>query len=182
MPMNSRTSGLSLPGRVALWLVLTLLPVGGRPAPALGETIKRLHLDAGRVEFSGMDLNGDQILDAVIQDNLGNTLTYFLIDSRHSLKRITPPDLPEDERRFLPDVLAEQDMDGDEVRDLLLYNRESLMRHAGNEAVFLRILGNSIYIGQPGDICRDLNSLSLTPEARRAILEKAREIVLRDRP
>ena len=79
-------------------------------------------------------------------------------------------------------MLAEQDLDGDEVRDLLLYNREYLQKYADNETVFVRLLGNAIYIGQAKDTYQDLDSCSLTPEARKAIVEKAREIVLRNRP
>ncbi len=152
------------------------------PAMVRGETITRRHLDAGRVEFSGIDLNGDEIPDAIAQDNIRKTISYFLTDKRRSLKRIDPRTLPDEERRLIPDVLSEQDLDGDEVRDLLIYNREYLEKHADNEAMFVRLLGNAVYIGQVKDTYQDLDSCSLTPEARRAIVEKAREIVLRNRP
>ena len=154
----------------------------GLPSGARGETITRRHLDAGRVEFSGVDLNGDKIPDVITQDNIRKTITCFLSDARRSLKRIDPLSLPDEERHLIPDVLTEQDLDGDEVRDLLLYNREYLMKYADNEAVFVRILGNAIYIGQAKDTYQDLNGCPLTPEARKAIVEKAREIVLRNRP
>ena len=152
------------------------------PSQVSGETITRRHLDAGRVQFSGIDLNGDKIPDAIAQDNIKKTITFFLADERRSLKRIDPLALPEEERRLMPDVLTEQDLDGDEVRDLLIYNREYLQKYAGNEAVFLRLLGNAIYVGQAKDTYQDLNSCSLTPEARKAVVEKAREIVLRNLP
>ena len=154
----------------------------GLPAPVHGETITRLHLDAGRVQFSGVDLNGDKIPDAITQDNIKKTITCFIADARRSLKRIDPLDLPEEERRLIPDVLAEQDLDGDEVRDLLLYNRGYLAKYADNEAVFARLLGNAVYIGQAKDTYQSLDGAALGPEARKAIVEKAREIVLRSRP
>ena len=154
----------------------------GLPSGARCETITRRHLDAGRIEFSGMDLNGDNIPDAITQDNIRKTITYFLVDERRSLKRIDPLALPDEERRLMPDTLAEQDLDGDEVRDLLLYNREYLGKYADNEAVFVRLLGNAIYIGQAKDTYQDFGGCSLTPEARKAIVEKAREIVLRNLP
>jgi hypothetical protein len=154
----------------------------GLPPRVLGETITRRHLDAGRVQFSGMDLNGDEIPDAIAQDNIKKTIACFLVDEKRNLKRVDPLALPDEERRLIPDVLSEQDLDGDEVRDLLLYNREYLLKYADNEAVFVRLLGNAIYLGQAKDTYRDLGGSSLTPEARKAIVEKAREIVLRNRP
>jgi hypothetical protein len=152
------------------------------PSRARGETITRWHLDAGRVQFSGVDLNGDKIPDAIAQDNIRKTITFFLADERRSLKRIDSLALPEEERRLMPDMLAEQDLDGDEVRDLLIYNREYLQKYAENEAVFARLLGDAIYIGQAKDTYQSLEGCALTPEARKAIVEKAREIVLRSRP
>lgn len=154
----------------------------GVPARVQGETITRRHLDAGRVKFSGVDFNGDKIPDAITQDNIKKTVTCFLADKRQSLKRIDPLALPDEERRLIPDVLAEQDLDGDEVRDLLLYNREYLEKYAGSETVFVRLLGNAIYLGQAKDTYQDFNGASLTPEARKAVMDKAREIVLRGRP
>jgi hypothetical protein len=153
----------------------------GLPARVRGETITRRHLDAGRVEFSGTDLNGDKIPDVITQDNIRKTITCFLADARRSLKRLDLLALPDEERHLIPDVLTEQDLDGDEVRDLLIYNREYLQKYADNETVFVRLLGNAIYIGQAKDTYPDLNGLTLAPEARKAILEKAREVVLRDR-
>jgi len=135
-------------------VVVFLLIAGlicGLPSGARSETITRRHLDAGHVQFSGMDLNGDEIPDAITQDNIRKTITYFLVDARRNLKRIDPLALPEEERRLIPDVLAEQDLDGDEIRDLLLYNREYLRKYADNEAVFVRLLGEAIYIGQAKD-------------------------------
>ena len=154
----------------------------GLPSRAQGETITRRHLDAGRVQFSGMDLNGDKIPDAIAQDNIRGTIACFLVDERQSLKRIDPLALPDEERHLVPDVLTEQDLDGDEVRDLLIYNREYLQKYADNETVFVRLLGNAIYLGQAKDTYRDLGGSSLTPEARKAIVEKAREVVLPRRP
>ena len=151
----------------------------GLPARVGAETITRRHLDAGRVQFSGVDLNGDKIPDAITQDNIRKTITCFFVDEKRSLKRIDPLALPDEERHLVPDVLAEQDLDGDEVRDLLLYNREYLQKYAGSEAVFVRLLGNAIYIGQAKDTYQSLDGSALTPEARKAIVEKAREIVLR---
>ncbi len=156
--------------------------VCGLPSRAWSGTITRRHLDAGRVQFSGMDLNGDEIPDVIAQDNIRRTITCFFVDARRSLKRIDPLALPEEERRLIPDVLTEQDLDGDEVRDLLLYNREYLLGYAGNEAVFARLLGEALYIGQAKDTYRNLNDSPLTPEARKAVVEKARELVLRNRP
>ena len=152
------------------------------PSRVRCETITRRHLDAGRVQFSGIDLNGDKIPDAIAQDNIKKTITLFFADDRRSLKRIDPLALPDEERRLMPDVLAEQDLDGDEVRDLLIYNSEYLRKYAGNETVFVRLLGNAVYIGQAKDTYRDLNGCTLTPEARTAIVEKARETVLRNSP
>ena len=152
------------------------------PARARGETITRRHLDAGRVQFSGLDLNGDAIPDAITQDNIKKTITCFLADKRQSLKRIDPLALPDEERRLIPDVLAEQDLDGDEVRDLLIYNRAYLAKYADNETVLARLLGNAIYIGQAKDTYQSLDGCALTPEARQAIVEKAREIVLQSQP
>lgn len=154
----------------------------GLPAGVRGETITRRHLDAGRVEFSGIDLNGDQIPDAIAQDNIRKSITCFVADARRTLKRVDTLGLPDEERRLIPDVLSEQDLDGDEVRDLLIYNREYIHKYAENDVVFVRLLGNAVYIGQAKDIYRDLNGCRLTPEARKAIVEKAREIVLRSRP
>ena len=152
------------------------------PSRVRGETITRRHLDAGRVQFSGIDLNGDKIPDAIAQDNIKKTTTFFLADERRSLKRIDPLALPDEERRLMPDVLAEQDLDGDEVRDLMIYNSEYLRKYADNDTVFVRLLGNAVYIGQAKDTYQDLNGCSLTPEARKAVVEKAREIVLRNLP
>jgi hypothetical protein len=168
--------------RSAAALLLICGLICGLPSRARGELIARRHLDAGRVQFSGMDLNGDAIPDAITQDNIRKTITCFLVDERRSLKRIDPLALPDEERRLVPDALTEQDLDGDEVRDLLLYNRDYLQKYADNEAVFVRLLGNAIYIGQAKDTYQDLNGLSLTPEARQAIVEKARQIVLQTRP
>lgn len=156
--------------------------VWGLPAGARGETITRRHLDAGRVQFSGLDLNGDQIPDVITQDNIKKTITCFFVDRRRSLKRIDPLSLPEEERRLIPDVLAELDLDGDEVRDVLLYNRDYLGKYADNETVFARLLANAVYLGQAKDTYQDLNGAALTPEARAAIVAKAREFVRRDRP
>jgi hypothetical protein len=172
-------------GRATSFGAAALLICGlicGLPARGQGETIARRHLDAGRIQFTGMDLNGDKIPDAITQDNIKKTTTCFLVDQRQSLKRIDPLALPDEERRLIPDVLAEQDLDGDEVRDLLIYNREYLAKYAGNETVFVRLLGNAIYIGQAKDTYQDFNGASLAPEARKAVVEKAREIVLRGRP
>ena len=154
----------------------------GLPSGARSETITRRHLDAGRVQFSGVDLNGDEFPDVITQDNINKTTTYFFSDARHSLKRIDPLALPEEERRLIPDVLLEQDLDGDAIRDLLIYNSAYLLKYAGNEAVFARLLGEAIYIGQLKDVYRNLKDISMTPEARKDIMEKAREIVLRKRP
>lgn len=164
----------------AFLLVCALLC--GLPAAARGEVITRQHLDAGRVQFSGMDLNGDGIPDAITQDNIKKTITCFFVDGRRSLTRIDPLALPEEERRLIPDVLAEQDLDGDKVRDLLLYNRDYLRKYADNEAVFPRLLGNAIFIGQAKDTYRDLAACPLTSEARKTVIERASQIVLTDRP
>jgi hypothetical protein len=172
--------GLSVRSGTAFLLICCLICC--LPARVRGETITRRHLDAGRVQFSGIDLNGDKIPDAIAQDNIRRTIIFFLADERRSLKPIDPLALPDEERRLVPDVLAEQDLDGDEVRDLLIYNSEYLRKYAGNETVFVRLLGNAVYIGQAKDTYRDLNGCTLTPEARKAIVEKAREIVLRNLP
>lgn len=183
---QGRSPRPAVPGLPALcsWAT-SLLVCGlicGLPAPARGETITRRHLDAGRIEFSGLDLNGDGIPDAITQDNIKKTTTCFLADARRSLKRVDPLALPEEERRLIPDMLTEQDLDGDEVRDLLIYNSEYLRKYTGNETVFVRILGSAVFIGQAKDTYQSLNGLSLAPEARAAILERARETVLRSRP
>jgi hypothetical protein len=169
-------------GGTAVAFVLACGLVCGPAAPVRGETITRRHLDAGRVQFSGVDLNGDGAPDAIAQDNINKTITYFLADGKRNLKRIDPLALPEDERRLIPDMLVELDLDGDETRDLLLYNREYLGKYADNETVLARLLAGAIYLGQAGDTYRDLNGCALAPEARAGVLERARGIVLRGRP
>jgi hypothetical protein len=168
------------PARIATAAVVlaALAALAPLAAAAGGVTIVRQHLDAGRVQYSGMDINGDGIPDSIRVDGIKQTLAYFAGDRKMSLKSFDPATLPEDERRFVPDVLVETDLDGDEIADLLLYNRDYLMKFAGNEPVFLRILGESIYIGQPKGVFRELSAAGFTEEARARVLEKARAIVL----
>lgn len=149
------------------------------PSPAPAETITRKHLDAGRVQYSGMDINGDGLPDSIAQDNIGKKITYYFLDKRGIMQRVDPLSLPEEERRFVPDVLLESDLDGDEVRDLLVYNRAYLLRYADNPAAFDRILSSCIYLGQPRDTYRDLRGSPLSEEARSAIMDKARELALK---
>ena len=89
-----------------------------------------------------------------------------------------PSALPEEERRFVPDVLVEEDLDGDEIEDLLLCNRAYLEKYSARERTFLRILAGGIYIGQAKGHYQTLDDAVPSAEARTAILERARAIVL----
>jgi hypothetical protein len=160
-------------------LVTAVALLCGLTAEGRAETITRKHLDAGRVQYSGMDINGDEFPDSIAQDNIGKKTAYFLADQRRSLRQIDPLSLPEEERRFIPDVILEADLDGDEVRDLVLYNRDYLLKYADNAAAFNRILAGSIYLGHAGDTYRDLRGSPMSDEARGAVMGRARELVLR---
>jgi hypothetical protein len=147
-------------------------------APAGAETLVRQHLDAGRVQFSGMDINGDGIADSIRLDRIKQALFYFIGNEKGNFVSFDPSALPEEERRFVPDVLVEEDLDGDEIEDLLLCNRAYLEKYSARERTFLRILAGSIYIGQPKGHYETLDDAVPSAEARTAILERARAIVL----
>jgi hypothetical protein len=147
-------------------------------AAAGGETIVRQYLDAGRVQFTGMDINGDGVADSIRLDRLEQTLVYFVGDARKNLRSFDPSSLPEEDRRFVPDVLIERDLDGDEIADLLLFNRGYLTKYADDRAALQRILTGCIHIGQSGGRYLELDAVRPSEEARAAILERARTLAL----
>lgn len=149
-------------------------------APALAgtETIVRQHLDAGRVQFSGMDINGDEIADSIRMDRIKQALFYFVGDRRGNFRSFDPATLPEEERRFVPDVLVEKDLDGDQIDDLILCNRAYLEKYRDNEPALLRILAAGIFIGQPRGAYLGLSTAALGAEARARTLDRARAAVL----
>jgi hypothetical protein len=162
-------------------LAIVALAVLHGPGPAGAEVIVRQHLDAGRVQFSGMDINGDGIADSIRLDRIKQDLFYFVGNRKGSFVSIDPAELPEEDQRFVPDILREEDLDGDEIKDLLLFNRAYLEKYAAREKTLLRILAAGIHIGQPQGRYRTLNSAGFSDEARAAILESARKILLPER-
>ena len=154
-------------------------PSMSEAAPELTEVgvIVRQHLDAGRLQFSGIDINGDGIADSIRLDNINQSLAYFVVDERGNFLSFDPAGLPEEDQRFVPDILMEEDLDGDETEDLLLYNRAYLEKYAEREQIFHRILGAGIYIGQPKGHYLSLDAAVRSPEARAAIQDKARSIL-----
>ena len=161
--------------RILAALALTL---AASPALARNDSIVRQHLDAGRVQFSGMDINGDEIGDSIRVDRIKRSLFYFVGDKRGNYSSFDPATLAEEDRHFVPDVLLEKDLDGDEIDDLVIYNRAYLEKYKDNEPVFLRILAASIFIGHPKGAYLSLSSSALSTEARGAILSRARKAVL----
>lgn len=137
--------------------------------------IMQQRLDAGRVQFSGMDINGDGIADSIRVDRIKQSLFYYVGDRRGNYRSFDPATLPEEERRFVPDVLIEKDLDNDQIDDLILCNRAYLEKYRGNEPTFLRILAASVYIGQPRGAYLILADAVRSEEARSAILERARQ-------
>jgi len=144
---------------------------------ARAEFLERHHLDAGRVQFSGMDINGDGIADSILVDRIKQSLIYFVGNEKGNFVSFDPSALPEEDQRFVPDVLLEEDLDGDEIEDLLLCNRAYLEKYTSREQTYLRILAGSIYVGQPRGRYQSLNAATLSEEARAAILERARNIL-----
>lgn len=159
--------------------ILAVLAAAAATASAAAATaaISRRHLDAGRVQFSGMDISGDGIVDAIHLDRVKQALFYFVGDKKGNFRPFDPATLPEEDRRFVPDVLVERDLDGDQIDDLLLYNRAYLEKYASSEQSLLRILAGSLYIGQPGGLYQSLPRAALSEEARKATLERARKVV-----
>ena len=163
------------------WLALAALAglaAAHAAATALagGGTIVRQHLDAGRVQFTGMDINGDGVGDSIRVDRIKQTLVYFVGDHKSILRAFDPASLPEEDRRFVPDVLVENDLDGDEIEDLLIFNRAYLAKYADNAQTFARILAGSVYIGQPRGAFLSLAAAAPADEARERILARAREL------
>ena len=144
-------------------------------------SLVRRHLDAGRVQFSGMDINGDGLADSIRLDRIKQSLFYFVGNHRGNFESFDPSELPEGDRRFVPDLLVEEDLDGDEIEDLLLFNRDYLEKYVSRERVFFRILGAGIYIGQPNGRYRSLDTAGLSVEARAAIQDKARSVLFPER-
>jgi hypothetical protein len=139
--------------------------------------IVRQHLDAGRVQYTGMDINADDLADSIRVDRIKQTMVYFVSDHRQGFHPFEPSTLPEEERRFVPDVLLNQDIDGDEIADLLLFNRDYLMRYRRDERTLQRILSGCVYLGQPRGEYIGLPTARLSEEANLAILDKARNLV-----
>jgi hypothetical protein len=146
-------------------------------AAAGTDAIVRQHLDAGRVQFSGMDINADGIPDSIRVDRINKTLSYFTGDKRQNFTRFDPTALPEEDRRFVPDVLIEKDLDGDKIDDLILCNRAYLQKYADNEPVLLRILAAGTYLGQPKGTYQSLLAAPLSEEAKKTILDRARRAI-----
>ena len=48
--------------------------IAAAPGPAGAEDLVRQHLDAGRVQFSGMDINSDGIADSIRLDRIKQSL------------------------------------------------------------------------------------------------------------
>ena len=168
---------LSAAGRMLAALPAVLWVVAAAPDPAGAEDIVRQHLDAGRVQFSGMDIDGDEIADSIRLDRIKQSLFYFVGNERGNFISFDPSELSDEDRRFVPDILIEEDLDGDEIEDLLLYNRAYLDKYAAREQALLRILAGGIYIGQPQGHYRSLGVAVLSGEAKAAILERARNIL-----
>ena len=173
-----RAGGRAAPGIGPTALALAALLALVAAVPAAGrETIVRQHLDAGRVQFSGMDINGDGVADSVRVDRIKQTLVYFVGDQRKGFRPFDPSSLPEEDRRFVPDTLLEKDLDGDEIEDLLIFNREHLAKYAADEGTLRRIIASSVYLGQPRGAYVDLQSAAPSEEARAAIVDRARALV-----
>lgn len=168
--------GLKLKKTVVL--AVFALALAATPANSGNEAIVRQHLDAGRVQFSGMDINGDGIADSIRVDYIKESLFYFIGDKRGDIRSFDPATISEEERRFVPDALIEKDLDGDQIDDLILLNRAYLEKYRANEQAFLRILAASISIGQPRGTYVSLSAVTLSDEARKAILERARKATL----
>ena len=149
------------------------------PAPSLAgnEALVRQHLDAGRVQFSGMDINGDDLADSIRVDRIKRSLFYFVGDKRGNFRSFDPATLPEEERRFVPDLLIEKDLDGDEIDDLILCNREYVEKYRDNEQTLARILTASIFIGQPKGAYLSLRAAAHSDESQNAAMGRARKLI-----
>ena len=163
--------------KILLAMIAAAGCLGATAARVRAEVVVRQHLDAGRVQFSGMDINGDDIADSIRLDRIKQSLFYFAGSEKGNFLGFDPASLPEEDRRFVPDVLIEKDLDGDEIEDLLLLNRAYLEKYLDREAPFRRILAQGIYIGQPQGHYKSLRLAVPSPEAREAILEEARKIL-----
>lgn len=173
-----KRGGLSVVGRMLASLPAIVCVIAAAPDPAGGaEDLVRQHLDAGRVQFSGMDINGDGIADSIRLDRIKQSLFYFEGNKKGNFVSFEPSELSEEDQRFVPDILIEEDLDGDEIEDLLLYNRAYLEKYADREQTFLRILAGGVYIGQPQGHYQSLGVAVLSGEAKAAILERARNTV-----
>jgi len=168
------TGRLAVAKRIIMALPAIACVMAAAPVPAGAEALVRQHLDAGRVQFSGMDINGDGIADSIRLDRIKQSLFYFVRGKKGNFVSFDPSSLPEEDQRFVPDILVEEDLDGDEIEDLLLYNRAFLEKYADREQTFLRILAGGIYIGQPQGSYQALGAAVLSEEAKAAILERAR--------
>lgn len=171
------TDRLAVTKRILAALLAIACVIAAAPATAGAEDLVRQHLDAGRVQFSGMDINGDGIADSIRLDRIKQSLFYFLGDERGNFVAFDPSSLAEEDRRFVPDILVEEDLDDDEIEDLLLFNRAYLEKYTTKEQTFLRILAGGVYIGQPKGHYQALGVAVLSEEARAAILERARNVL-----
>ena len=172
------TGRLAVAKRIIMALPAIACVMAAAPVPAGAEALVRQHLDAGRVQFSGMDINGDGIADSIRLDRIKQALFYFEGNKKGNFVSFEPSELSEEDQRFVPDILIEEDLDGDEIEDLLLCNRAYLEKYSARERTFLRILAGGIYIGQAKGHYEILDAAVPSAEARTAILERARAIVL----
>jgi hypothetical protein len=124
-----------------------------------------------------MDINGDGIADSIRLDRIKQSLFYFVGTEKGNFLGFDPSALPEEDQRFVPDILVEEDLDGDEIEDILLCNRAYLEKYAARERTFLRILAGGIYIGQPKGHYQALSAAVPSEEAKAAILERARNVL-----
>lgn len=168
------TGGLTAVKRILAVLTAMVCLILAAPFPAEAETLVRQHLDAGRVQFSGMDINADGIADSIRLDRVKQSLFYYVGSEKGNFISFNLSSLPEEDRRFVPDILLETDLDGDEIEDLLLYNRAYIEKYLSQERTFSRILAGGIYIGQPRGRYVTLKDAALSDEAQAAVLEQAR--------
>jgi hypothetical protein len=149
------------------------------PLRAVGGEIERKRVDQMNIDYIGMDFNDDGIADSARINIVKNECKVFLgTNGRPEILESTY--LSEEEERFFPDVVLEVDLDGDNSRDLLLANSRRLRGVWKNEKSLNRVLGEFVYLGQEGGRLLRIDSCELSVEARELILERAKQILLKN--